>query len=203
MFWVIELDLLIMKFPVIILLTTLPLLSFAQVSTNVEWTRQTSMPAAEVIYYDVADKLEWNDFMCKPPADNSRVAAITMSGFGYSASMSSKGSKGQLNVKVYCFFNKKRSWVKPGKTTAYILTHEQHHFDISYIAACIFIDKIQGTVITTGNYNQVLSRIYDECIDTMNKMQDDYDGQTKNGLEKAIQEKWNKSIDDKIAAITK
>lgn len=183
----------------------IPLCSFAQLTTKVEWTQHTSMTASEVIYYNPVNKLSWPDFKGKVPADNSntRVAAITMSGFGFSASLSSSGGKGELNIKVYCFFNKNRSWVRPGKTTAYILNHEQHHFDISYIAACIFIDKLQSAVITTKDYNNLLTRIYDECIETMNKMQDDYDGQTRNGQEVTVQEKWNKFIDDKMLLITK
>ena len=192
-----------MKILSLLFFFSFPATLFAQLSTKVEWTQQTSMPAADVIYYDPGTKLVWGNFLCKPPVDNSRVAAITMSGFGYTASVRSSGGKGQLNIKVYCFFNKNKSWVKPGKTTSYILTHEQHHFDISYIAACIFMDKIQGAIITNNDYNVLLPRIYDECIDIMNKMQDDYDNQTRNGQETALQEKWNKFIDDKLTIITK
>jgi len=182
-----------------------PLCSFSQLTTKVEWTQHTSMPASEIIYYNPANKLLWPDFKGTVPAEsnNTRTAAITMSGFGYTASLTSSGGRGELDIKVYCFFNKNKSWVKPGKTTAYILNHEQHHFDITYIAACIFIDKIQSAVITVKDYNNLLPRIYDECIDAMNKMQDDYDGQTRNGQEVAIQEKWNKFINDKMSLITK
>ncbi|CAN5869447.1 hypothetical protein BH11BAC4_BH11BAC4_04200 [soil metagenome] len=174
----------------------------AQLLTKVKWTEHSSMPASDVIYYNPDNKLVWENFRGKP-GDASRVAAITMSGFGYNASMRSSGQKGQLDVKVYCFFNKNNSWVRAGKKTDYILTHEQHHFDVSYIAANIFVDKIQSATITTSNYNFILSRIYNECIDIMNKMQDDYDNQTRNGQEKEIQEKWNKFIDTKIDLITK
>ena len=174
----------------------------AQLNTKVEWTQQTSMSPSDVIYYTPQNKLIWENFR-GTAVEGGRTAAITMSGFGYTANMHSSGQKGQLDIQVYCFFNKNRSWVKSGRNTAYILTHEQHHFDVSYIAANIFIDKIQSTVLTNANYNTLLPRIYDECIAIMNKMQDDYDNQTKNGQEKEIQQKWNKFIDDKIAIITK
>lgn len=175
---------------------------FAQLATKVKWTEQTSMAASDVIYYNADTKLVWDDFKGKP-VDGGRVAAITMSGFGYSASMHSSGNKGQLDIQVYCFFNKNKSWVRPGRNTAYILKHEQHHFDVSYIAANIFIDKIQSATITSSNYNVILTRIYNECTDIMNKMQDDYDNQTKNGQEKDVQAKWDQFIDNKIAIITK
>jgi len=181
----------------------LPVSLLAQLTTKVDWTNKTTMPSSEVIYYDPAIKLVWDNFKAKPPVDNGRTAAITMSGFGYTANIRYSGGRGELNLHVYCFFNKNKSWVKPGKTTSYILNHEQHHFDISYIAASIFIDKIQSAEISKSNYNVILSRIYNECIDIMNKMQDDYDGQTRNGQETALQEKWNKFIDDKISIITR
>lgn len=175
----------------------------AQLLTKVEWTNQTSMPANEVIYYVPGDKLIWANFKGKSPADNGRTAAITMSGFGYMASLTSSGKNAELNIKVYCFFNKNKSWVRPGKTTDYILNHEQLHFDISYIAACNFIERIQNANITTKDYNSLLSRIYNESIESMNKMQDDYDGQTRNGQEIAIQDKWDKHINNKMTVITK
>ncbi len=191
-----------MKFPLLVLSLFISGMLHAQLTTKLQWTRQTSLPAADVIYYDPAIKLVWENFRGKP-VEGGRTAAITMSGFGYSASMHASGQKGQLDISVYCFFNKNKSWVKPGRNTAYILTHEQHHFDISYIAANIFIDKIQSATLTNGNYNALLPRIYNECIEIMNKMQDDYDNQTKNGQEKELQEKWNTFIDEKISLITK
>lgn len=175
----------------------------AQLTTKVEWTEKTSMPVSEVIYYNPSNKLVWANFKGKPQDPGGRTAAITMSGFGYSASMHSNGKSGELTVQVYCFFNKNKSWVKPGKTTDYILLHEQHHFDIAYIAANIFIDKLQSAVMTSSNYNVLLPRIYNECIDVMNAMQDDYDNETNNGQDTAIQSKWNRFIDDKITLITK
>ena len=175
----------------------------AQLTTNINWTMQSSMSPQEVIYYNSEKKLSWRNFMATPPADNGPVAAITVSGFGYVADIKTSGNKGELNIRVYCYFNKNKSWVKPGKNTAYILTHEQHHFDISYIAACIFIDKLQNTTFTKSNYNELLPRIYNESCDIMNKMQNDYDGQTKNGQVADAQEKWNQFIDDRIQFITK
>ena len=191
-----------MKFSSLVFLFFISYSLNAQLVTKVQWTKQTSMSLSDVIYYNSENKLVWGDFR-GTPVEGGRTAAITMSGFGYTAGMRSSGQKGQLDIQVYCFFNKNRSWVKPGRNTAYILTHEQHHFDISYIAANIFIDKIQSEALTNENYNALLPRIYNECITIMNKMQDDYDSQTNNGQEKDRQEKWNRFIDDKITIITK
>lgn len=175
----------------------------AQLTVNVNWTEQTSLPASEICYYNPARKLAWENFRGTPPAVNSQVAALTVSGFGYNASVKTINGKGQLTVNVYCYFSKEKSWVRPGKNTDYILSHEQHHFDVSYIAAAIFIDKLQGTKFTTANFNAVLNSLYRESCDIMNKMQNDYDGQTKNGQLKEQQAKWNELIDSRVASLTK
>ncbi len=174
----------------------------AQVTTNIYWTEQTSLPASQVIYYKPEKKLAWPDFKGQPvPA--GLVAAITMSGFGYTASVKRQGNKGEINIGVYCYFSKEKSWVRQGRTTSYILNHEQYHFDISYIAACLFAQRLRSATITTGNINSIVPRIYKECCDIMNKMQDEYDGQTKNGQLKDIQDKWNIQLTDKLAELTK
>lgn len=175
----------------------------AQLTTRIEWTTDTKMAPDDIVYFNAGKKLQWPDFRGDVPRETGTVAAITMSGFGYMANTKVLGKKGDLTVKVYCFFNKNKSWVKPGKTTSYILNHEQHHFNISYIAANIFIDKLQAAKITVSNYNQVLARIYNECIEIMNRMQDEYDGQTRNGQDKNEQAKWNGFLDEKIEQITR
>lgn len=173
----------------------------AQFSSNIYWTEQSNLPASETIYYTSNQSLNWSDFKGKPD-NNSIAAAITASGFGYKADFKSLGNKSQLNVAVYCYFSKKSSWVKPGKTTAYILNHEQHHFDISFLAANVFIGKLKSSGITKANYNILLPKLYNECVALMNKMQEEYDGQTKNGQSKDAQQQWNEYVTAKVKAAT-
>jgi len=173
----------------------------AQLSINVYWTEQTNMTASDIIYFSTKKPLAWNDFKGKP-VESSRAAAITASGFGYKADIKNTGSIGQLNIGVYCYFNKNNSWVKSGKNTGYILTHEQNHFNISFIAASIFMEKLKSASITNSNYNVLLPRFYKESCDVMNKMQDEYDGQTNNGQLKDMQIKWDQYILKRVSAIT-
>ena len=173
--------------------------TIAQLKTNIYWTQQTNLPKSEVIYYDLQSPLVWNDF--KGTANGSSIAAaITVSGFGYKAGMKKSGEEGQLDIGVYCYFNKNTSWVKPGKTTGYILSHEQQHFNISYIAACYFVEKLKTASVTNSNYSSLLPALYKESCDLMNKMQNDYDGQTKNGQLKDIQAKWDEYVSKRITA---
>ncbi|MFT3981403.1 MAG: hypothetical protein QM687_13085 [Ferruginibacter sp.] len=160
------------------------------------------MPASETIYYSSSRLLKWSDFKGQPD-QSSVAAAITASGFGYKADFKSSGGKAQLNVGVYCYFNKTGSWVKQGKTTTYILNHEQQHFDISYIAAGIFFQKLKTCSITKDNYKTLLPKIYNDCVALMNKMQNDYDSQTKNGQLKDEQAKWDAYIDKQLEQPTR
>ena len=175
---------------------------FAQLNTHIFWTEQTALPASQVIYYRPEKALAWKDFQGSPVM-NSRAVAITVSGFGYKADIKNKGNNGELNISVYCYFNKPTSWVKSEKPSQYILLHEQHHFDITYLAAKMFIEKLKAANFTAANMNQILPKIYTESCDIMNKLQDDYDGQTKNGQLKDVQQKWNAYIDDKLSLLIK
>lgn len=192
-----------MKSAFVFLLIAFSFTAGAQLTTNVVWTEKSDLPKDDVIYYTTDKSLVWHDFAGKPPSDNGPVAALTVSGFGYNAGIQSTNGKGTLNITVYCYFNKNKSWVKPGKNTAYILTHEQHHFDVSYLAAAIFVDKLQSAQFSFANYKELLPRIYQECAAIMNKMQNEYDGQTRNGQEKDEQYRWNDMIDARVSSLTK
>lgn len=174
--------------------------SNAQISTNISWVEKSNMNAADVIYYNANTKLTWTDFK-GPQGPPSNIAAITSSGFGYKAGMHSTNGKGEINVSVYCYFSKPKSWVRKEKNTSYILNHEQHHFDATFICAKAFIEKVKASKLTTTNMNDVLANLYKESCANMNKMQADYDGETKNGQLKDKQEKWNTFFQEKLVAL--
>ena len=106
-----------------------------------------------------------------------------------------------MDITVFCYFNKANSWVKKGENTNYALLHEQHHFDITYINTCLFIQKLREARFTSANYASLINQIHDECFAALEKMQNDYDGQTKNGRITKEQSAWNKKIDKLLASI--
>lgn len=170
----------------------------AQFIVSVEWQKLRN--ASDTIYYNPDRKLEWEDFR-GTPVSNSAAAAITESGFGYRMSMKSVNGKTTVNITVLCYFNKGNSWVKPGMNSDYALVHEQHHFDITYINACLFIQKLKAAHFTSNNYEALVDQIHDECYEALGKMQDDYDGQTMNGRLPKVQLSWNKKIDKELSLL--
>lgn len=173
----------------------------AQFTVTIKWMPVKAANNSDTIYYNTDQKLNWADFKGSPDI-LSPAAAVTESGFGYRMSMNSTGNKIEVIVTVFCYFDKNKSWVKKNMDTEYALTHEQHHYDVTYINACRFINKIRKAQMNRGNYNYLIEKIYDESFVALGKMQDAYDGQTSNGRIKKMQLAWNKKIDDDLAAIT-
>ncbi|MBK8610513.1 MAG: hypothetical protein IPL84_11395 [Chitinophagaceae bacterium] len=173
---------------------------YAQFTIEVNWKQVAPGSAGDSIYYDPYKKLVWSDFRGKPDQSNP-AAAITESGFGYKMSMQSLNKRTNVQVVVFCYFNKKKSWVKKGMANNYALTHEQHHFDVTYINAALFVEKLQKAKFNSKNFNELVNDIYDECFNALSKMQNDYDGQTSNGRIREMQLFWNKKIDQQLETL--
>ena len=137
--------------------------AYAQFTTTIQWLKIKTGNAGDTIYYDMNRKLDWTDFKGRPDA-NSAAAAITESGFGYRMSMQSVNGKANMIITVFCYFNKKKSWVKAGMNTGYGLIHEQHHFDITYINACLFIRKLRAASFTAEPESRMSTRSRKEGV---------------------------------------
>jgi hypothetical protein len=173
----------------------------AQLTVNIQWQSVKPGYTGDSIYYDADRKLTWVDFKGRPDAA-SPAAAITESGFGYRMSMKSYNNRTSIDITVFCYFNKNKSWVRKGMKTGYALLHEQHHYDITYINTCLFIQKLNAAKLTKSNFTSLVESIHDECFAALNKMQDEYDGETSNGRIETMQMLWNKKIDAQLAAFT-
>lgn len=181
-----------------IIFTLLFLSGSAQVTTNIYWTTDTELKAKDVIYYNAKLPLVWTDFIGVPKPVGP-TAALTASGFGYKASSKSGSDGTEINIGVYCYFSKPDSWVVKGHNNAYVLAHEQLHFDITYIIAKSFLERIKKEKITPQNINTLVPKIYQELNAQMTAMQDQYDASAKHGIDKEMQAFWN----NKIAAMLK
>lgn len=164
---------------------------FSQAFVSVQWSQHNPSLKSDTIYYDTHKKLNWKDFKGKPDAHNE-ATAITSSGFGYAAAMQYRNGKTSIEIAVFCYFSKTNSWVKT--ESDYALNHEQHHFDVTYIATNRFIQKLKNATFTRNNYDSLLEKIYRENCRELEKMQNEYDGQTRNGRLKNIQAYWNEKI---------
>jgi hypothetical protein len=168
---------------------------FAQVTVTVKWQQYTPTAKSDTIYYNASKKLTWLDFKGKPDPQ-SEATAITSSGFGYMAGMQSRNGKTAIAITVYCYFSKPNSWVR--NQSDYALNHEQHHFDVTYIVTNLFIAKLKAAKFNRNNYDNLIEKVYNESCRQLEQMQNDYDGQTRNGRQKNIQSAWNDKIEKQL-----
>lgn len=150
-----------------------------------------------LIFYQQNQFLSWDDFKGKP-VEGSEAAALTNAGFALKLAFHRAGNTSQLVIDVNCNFSKKDSWVKPGNKSAYILNHEQKHFDIAYLNTIFFIQKLKKATLTNANYAAVIQNLHNECAAAMEKMQNQYDIETRHSLLTEKQEEWDEKISKQL-----
>lgn len=190
------------KYFVLIFTILLSGLAVAAQEIHVSVNYVTSDPTNHkpLIFYAPAGKLNWNDFKAQPDLDDD-VAAVTNAGIGFRVAFHSEGDKANLNISVLCNFNKSESWVKDDRKTPYILNHEQHHFDIAYIQAMLFVQNLRKAKYSAENFGKVIENIYDDAQQSLVAMQTAYDKETKNSQLPEVQATWNKKVDDQLTII--
>jgi hypothetical protein len=169
-------------------------------SAVINYTTSPNLDDKSLIFYNGKRKLNWNDFKATAN-DNSEAAALTSAGLGFNETFDYTDGKATLIVTVYCEFNPNESWVKPDGRNDYILKHEQHHFDISYINTLLFIKKLKEAKFTTTNYKQLIRDAYKEAGKKMFDMQNQYDTETHHGIIKEKQAEWSDKIDAELQSL--
>jgi len=173
-----------------------------KLNVEVNYISSDAATTKPLIFYNPAVKLTWKDFKGAPVA-SSDAAAITNAGIGFKMAFQSEGNIATLKISVNCNFSIADSWVKDDRRTAYILNHEQHHFDIAYIHALQFIRNLKNASYTMKDYSKVIEKIYYQTHLELLTMQNAYDSETKNSQVASEQELWNKKIDGQLEALTK
>lgn len=82
--------------------------------------------------WDADRPLSWKDFKGTPEKTKDYVAS-TNSGVSLAFASQTKNGVTTYTTEVTTYFYPKLSWYRPGNVSAYILKHEQTHFDISEI----------------------------------------------------------------------
>jgi Bacterial protein of unknown function (DUF922) len=160
----------------IFLLTMAPLLLPAQ------------QPGEELLAWSASRKLTWADYKASPDP-NSDAAATTASYLVFSYSIRND----DISFRIESKFSKTRSWGL--HKTAYILSHEQGHFDLAEVYARKLYKKVQEYRFHKKNYRKDLQKIYQEVLDEKEEMQNKYDRETNHSINKEKQAEWLKKIE--------
>ncbi|WP_400193202.1 hypothetical protein [Hymenobacter sp. B81] len=156
-------------------------------------------PAADTLYYSPARPLQLSDFRAAPrPA--GRYAASVFPSFAYTAQARTVGGVLQLQLRVQVFVVRSMSWVADDARTAHTLSHEQRHFDLVKLVAERFKRKVVPDSLTLDNYDARMQYQFLQSWWEMNRLQEQYDGETQGGQNEAAQARWNQRVAAELRA---
>jgi len=158
---------------------------------------KVAKPSGDTIYHDVKKRLAWKDFKGVPDLKHFG-GAVTASGYAFDADIQMNDKIIYLNIGVYVYFTKNKSWKKANINSAYHLLHEQVHFDITRLGAESFIKLIANAKFTKENYAQVLNSVFDRVYNENMALQHQYDRETRHSIDQQMQLKWNSKIADAL-----
>lgn len=140
-------------------------------------------------------KLVWSDFQGKL-YPNAPEMAMTASSVEYSYSAS--GTKFQYEV-LSKFFPK-LSWKKNTTLNAYMLQHEQTHFDITELYARLMRKRLSEEIKTAKDISKI-SKIGSEITVQWKQEQTAYDSETEHSIDTVKQAEWNANIQERLVAL--
>lgn len=159
----------------LLLALLLPIDSFAQ------------NPGEEVLKWSPTRKLTWADYKASPdPSSDAAASTTTYLSIEYNITSNSFG------YAIKSHFSKDRSWGR--HKDAYILSHEQGHFDIAEIFARKLHKEMSEYKFNSRTYQKDLKKIYEEVTDEKEEMQNEYDRETRHSINKEKQAEWLKKI---------
>ncbi|MBL4663729.1 MAG: DUF922 domain-containing protein [Flavobacteriaceae bacterium] len=150
----------------------------------------------EKIIWDENRKLTWADFKGVPSGPLDFVAS-TNSGVSFSFSYKERNGVGTIDYTVLSNFYPVLSWYRPSKVSAYILEHEQMHFDISELCARK-LRKSLSNVPRNRNFKENTEVIYQENEAYRRELQTRYDIESDHSNNKEEEYKWRVYIAEQL-----
>lgn len=145
----------------------------------------------ELLRWTENRKLTWEDYKAAPDTTGTFAASTTTY-----LTVDYTFTQDEFAFKIHSDFSKTHSWGL--NKTAYILQHEQGHFDIAEIFARKLYKCIKEYRYNKKTCREDLSKIYDSIVNEKSQMQEDYDRETNHSIIKQKQKEWLKKIDDML-----
>ncbi|HLK27349.1 MAG TPA: hypothetical protein VKT28_02125, partial [Puia sp.] len=106
----------------------------------------------------------------------------------------------EISVNVGTYFSKGFSWVKGNAQQPKVLLHEQYRMRLAHYYTLQLKKKLEKASLTYENYAKNIQQIYHDINDAANVEMRQYDSETKFGITKKEQEKWQKKIEDELSS---
>ncbi len=140
-----------------------------------------------LIDWSESRRLTWNDFTGRPDP-LSPDAALTSNSIHADFGYDTRG----LKHSITCQFDKTKSWVKI--KNAYILNHEQGHFDLAESYARELHKELLDYQFDSRTVDKDLNRIYSKVLGELVRAQQQYDSESNHSLDTAKQREWDAKI---------
>lgn len=147
--------------------------------------------------WSITQPLQWSDYMGEAP-QGSKIGAETYCGTDYGYHKNVQGDAYSFTFEVSCYMDEAKSWVRPGGATAYLLHHEQLHFDISEFFARQLLSALSLHQYT-ANYADEMEQIDHEITRSREMMQAIYDRETYHSLNQPMQARWDIYVADLLS----
>ncbi|SDB21066.1 hypothetical protein SAMN03097699_0111 [Flavobacteriaceae bacterium MAR_2010_188] len=143
-------------------------------------------------------KLSWKDFRGEAKS-NTKAVAVTSSGITFSYSLKRTNDKiVDFETFVHAHFYPENSWYNKEKSDAYILAHEQLHFDITEL----HVRKLRKNLAelkVSENLKSELNSLHEKANSELRTMQLLYDEESKNSIDVNNQKKWITFVNTQLA----
>jgi hypothetical protein len=157
---------------------------------------ETLQQRNEVSY--AAPLLSWDDFKGRPD-ESTLWTAVTYSGIKLRCESKLNGGTFHLQIKLFPYMDRSRSWYKESGHNNYTLSHEQRHFDITILVTRQLAEALQQATYSYKTYARQVDAIHDDYLRKLNEMQDQYDKETDHGMKRTAQRMWDRNIAQKLA----
>jgi len=149
----------------------------------------------ERIVWSEERMLTYEDFKAKPKKEGLIAALANVSIDPEVINQTLQG----MQLTVIAKFNTTLSWMKPeAKGEAYVLKHEQGHFDIFEIFARRCRKELTEAKLSNKNVAKKLPELVEKNRQQAYTYQDKYDEQTQHSQKVEKQEEWNKKIAEEL-----
>lgn len=139
-------------------------------------------------------KVTWSDFRGRPPMATKYAAAIFPS-IGIGTKLTIRDRKLVAIIKPQVFMIPSQSWFRAGSNTASGLRHEQLHFDITKVVMDRLLEKLRNIdARTMDDLSSMIQYEYLQSFREMNKLQEQYDEESRHNLDKAGQARWEQKV---------
>ena len=154
----------------------------------------------EKMKWDEDRLLTWKDFRGTPNKSMDYVAT-TNSGISLGFASQTRNDVTTYTIEIGSYFYPNQSWYRPGNVSAYILKHEQTHFDISEVFARKLRKKLALLDQSDPAYKDKVGAIYNRNEEERSLFQSTFDVETEHSNYPDQERDWEQKVADLLKAL--